>query len=202
MIDLGRHASGDGTKDGIGQTSRDTSGDIDGIAIGQTGRNVTAAGQHLQTIGTTNETDIIRIQSQIVAFANHQGGGGHGQTGAATRFQTHARTRASTFTKLAGLQTATTTKVSLTTLVIAPSGIGIHVVQGLVAHVNLRGTVTEHGAQTAGTGLVATPHGTERHVKGFATVKLTHFLAMATGFFIVIERSGREAQQTHDERRG
>mmetsp|Transcript_25530 Transcript_25530/g.70512 ORF Transcript_25530/g.70512 Transcript_25530/m.70512 type:complete len:281 (-) Transcript_25530:112-954(-) len=195
VIDLGRHATGHAAKDGVGEAPRDAGGNVNGVAIREASDNVAAAGQNLQAVGAPNETDIILIQFQLVLLTNHHGRRRYGQTWTAARFQTHAGYGALFVTALAGLQTATTPKISLTTLIIGPSGSRIDMIQRLVTDVHLGTTVTEHGSQTTTATLVTAPHLAERHVKGFAaTVVLAHGLDAGTFLLIGAERFVGEAE--------
>ena len=75
MMNLRSHASSHGTKDDIGQPSRDMCSAIDFFGISQAGCQVTATREDLQTVGATNESNIILVQPQSIMLANYQRSG-------------------------------------------------------------------------------------------------------------------------------
>jgi hypothetical protein len=195
MIDLSGHATTDTAKDDIGYKVDNTSNHIVSLTGCQAGDDGTKTGKDLQAIGTTNQANIILIQSQGIGFSNDIGRGTDGQSGTTKGFQTHAGHGTGLITDLSWLKATTPSKVSLTTHVIRPATARFDMIQGLVTQMNLGGAETCHTSQpTAGrfTGSL-----TETNVKGVTissiTPKGTAILALD---FIVRQRLTRKAKQT------
>jgi hypothetical protein len=151
MMYLRRHASSDTTKDHIGHHVDTMCQGVISLTLGTSSDTGQTKTTNLQTIGTTNQLNIIVIQSQSIRVPNDMRRGTDGGSRTQCRFQTHTGTRTGRFTQLTGLETATTTKISLTTFIVGPTTARIDMIQGLVSHVNLRRTETNHGSQpTAG----------------------------------------------------
>jgi hypothetical protein len=163
------------------------------LTFGAVRENAEKARKYLHAIVASNHANVVGVETKLVLFTDHIGSGGHGQTRAQARFETHARHRASVFAHVAGLEKQTPTKISLAALVIRPPRSRIHVIESTMAHEHLSWTVTQHGAQA--TARFAARNLTHANVKRLAIVGVC---GQTTAFFLVRQRLGRETEETHD----
>lgn len=150
-VDLGRHTSTDAAKYHIRHDIDNVRQGIVSFTFGAACHTRQANGKNHQTIAAPNQTDIILIQAQTIFLSNDIGSRTNGGARAQKCLQAHARHRARLFAHTSRLQAATSTKISLTALVVGPARTWIDVIQCLVAHVDLSRTETRYASQpTAG----------------------------------------------------
>jgi hypothetical protein len=150
-VDLGRHASTDAAKYHIRHNIDNVCQGIVSFTFGAHCHTRQAHGKNHQAIAAPNQTNVVLIQTQTIFLSNDVGSRTSGGARTQKCLQTHARHRARLFAHASRLQAATSTKISLTALVVGPTGTWIDMVQCLVAHVDLSRTETRHASQpTAG----------------------------------------------------
>jgi hypothetical protein len=150
-VDLGRHASTDAAKYHIRHDIDNVRQGIVSFTFGALCHTRQAKGKNHQTIAAPNQTDIVLIQTQTIFLSNDIGSRTDGGARAQKCLQAHARHWTRLFAHFSRLQAATSTKISLTALVVGPTRTWIDMVQCLVAHVDLSRTETRHASQpTAG----------------------------------------------------
>ena len=122
------------------------------FATGHTRDQLTDAGQHRQTVATSDQANIVVVQTQAVVFANDHGRGTDGKTGTEAGFEAHTWYRTSFFAHLTGLQAATAAEVSLAASVVAPTRSWLDMIESAMAHPNLSRAEAEYRSDAAWTG--------------------------------------------------
>ena len=149
MMHLRRHTSTDATKDNVGNSIDNTSQRIISFAICK-GRHTTQQTRKIkETIGASDQANVVFVQSQLVGFAKYIGSGRSSWSWANGCLGTHAAGRTCLLAHLSRLQAAASSKVALEAFVVGPSRSRGHMVQSLVTHVNLNWTEANYGAHQA-----------------------------------------------------
>ena len=112
VVGLGRHATCYTAKHHVCHAIRNGSRRVNRVTVRQTSQDPAKARQKLQTIRTTNQTNVVLVQTQTIAFANHHATRRRRQTGTTKGFQAHAGHGASRITATTRLQAATSAKVA------------------------------------------------------------------------------------------
>ena len=153
MVDLGRHTTAYAAKGHISNAIDDADTGPLSIPIEANANAAENYGKAHQTVGTADETDIVPVETEAVFVADQHGVGAGSKAWAYARLQTHARDRAGAITTLSRLQATATTKVPLTTFIVAPSRSGLNVIQCLLPQVSLCTRKANHTGDPTRTGL-------------------------------------------------
>lgn len=198
MIDLRGHASTDTAKDDIRYDIENPGDLIVSFALRKHGNAREQTTADLETVGASDQTHVIFIQSQSIFSSNDIGRRGYSQSRTAKGFQCHAAKGTGLVAHVSWLETAASTEISLTTHVILPAAPGRYMIQDLVSQMDLCRTQTCHAGDPA-TGSLARCLA-ETNVKGLRVLGvLTKGTAVLARHLGLRERLLREAKQTsHD----
>jgi hypothetical protein len=116
MVHLGSHAATDTTKHHVWYDIDTMSQSIVTFAFGEPADASQATGQDLQAVGTTDQTNIVFIQTETIGFSNYIRCRTDCRSRAKRGFQAHAGTWAHLLAHLTRLNAAAATKISLATL--------------------------------------------------------------------------------------
>ena len=151
MVDLGRHTPAYATEGNISNAVDDIDTGPLSIPIEANANAAKDDSKAHQTVGTADETDVVLVETEAVFIADQHAVGTGGEAGAYACLQTHARDGAGAITTLSRLKAAATTKVTLTTLIVAPPRSGLNVIQSLLSQVSLRAWEANHTGDPTGT---------------------------------------------------
>jgi hypothetical protein len=116
MVHLGSHAATDTTKHHVRYDIDNMSQSIVPFALGEPADASQATCQDLQAVGTTDQTNIVFIQTETISFSNHIRCRTDCRSRAKRGFQTHAGNWAAFLAHLTRLKATAATKISLATL--------------------------------------------------------------------------------------
>lgn len=153
MVDLSRHTTAYATEGDISNAIDDADTGPLSIPIEANANAAENYGKTHQTVGTADETDIVLVETEAVFVADQHGVGTSSKAWAYARLQAHAGDRTGAVTAFSRLQATATTKVTLTTFVIAPSRSGLNVIQCLLPQVSLCTREANHTGDPTRTGL-------------------------------------------------
>jgi hypothetical protein len=116
MVHLGSHTTPDTAKHHVRYDIDNKRQSIATFAFGEPANASTATGQDLQAVGTTDQTNIIFIQTETIGFSNHIRCRTDCHSRAKQGFQTHAGNWAAFLAHLTRLNAAAAPEISLTAL--------------------------------------------------------------------------------------
>ena len=198
VMHLCRHASTDAAKGHVRNDIDDMRQHVVTFAFRETGHARQDARKDKEAIAASNQAHVILVQSQAIGLSNDIGRARHGWTWKQTGLEAHAQRRTRLFAELSRLETQTSAKLSLTTLVVGPTRARFDVVQSSMAHVHLDGAKAQQRSQDAAR--FAARCLAERNVKLGVVVNVGSVGAsiLALGHFIRSQWLRGEATKDHD----
>mmetsp|Transcript_14640 Transcript_14640/g.36833 ORF Transcript_14640/g.36833 Transcript_14640/m.36833 type:complete len:276 (+) Transcript_14640:45-872(+) len=197
VVCLAHHASRGTHKDNVRSHSRALGGAIEGITADTDLQTTQSDRCEKDAIVASNQTNVVLVESQSILFSQHNGGGGDSRSGANANLETETGDGAGFFSHLARLKAAAASVVPLAAFVVAPSGIGIDVIQNLFAHVHLTAQTADHRSTPTTWFFARSLTECDLKLVGILGKLPVSRSVLSLADFIVVEGFFREAKEAH-----